>query len=122
MVQERYILVAKSEDDCLRLLEDFRFYAEINGGRPLIYFPDAQDAANAGRQVEIIVNDQLDVSFITTLDTLKKPINTPEALRSQTLVLKTGTEISREDIMEILQGCFGYRRAALVVEKGEFSL
>ncbi|MBF0316689.1 MAG: transcription-repair coupling factor [Nitrospirae bacterium] len=121
-VQERYILVAKSEDDCLRIIEDFRFYAEINGGRPLVYFPDAQDAANAGRQVEIIVNDQQDASFITTLDTLIKPINTPEALRSQSLVLKTGNEISREDIVEILLGCFGYRRAAMVVEKGEFSL
>ncbi|MBF0606683.1 MAG: transcription-repair coupling factor [Magnetococcales bacterium] len=121
-VQERYILVTKSEDDCLRILEDFRFYAEINGGNPLIYFPDAQDAANAGRQVEIIVNDQQNASFITTLDTLIKPINTPEALRSQTLALKTGNDTSREDIVEILHTCFGYRRAALVVEKGEFSL
>ncbi|MBF0536960.1 MAG: transcription-repair coupling factor [Nitrospirae bacterium] len=122
MVEERYILVAKSEDDCLRILEDFRFYADINGSRPLIYFPDAQDAANAGRQVEIIVNDQQDASFITTLDTLKKPLNTPEALRSQMLVLKTGNELSREDVVEILQACFGYKRAAMVVEKGEFSL
>ncbi|MBF0345575.1 MAG: transcription-repair coupling factor [Nitrospirae bacterium] len=122
MVETPYILVTKTEDECLRILEQYWFYAEINGKHPLVYFPDAQDAANSGRQVEIIVNNQHHPSLITTLETLKKPLSTPDELRSQTLVLKTGSEISREDVVEILQTCFGYKRVAMVLQQGEFSL
>ncbi len=121
LYEDNFLIIARSDDDCMKIRNDYNFYVKLTGGSRLVHIQDSVDPEVSGRQVEMLLETKGDASVVTTHDVCKTPFAGIDELRSDTVSLRRGMEISRNDLTEWIH-YFGYKRVSLVVERGEYSL
>ncbi|QWR76624.1 transcription-repair coupling factor [Candidatus Magnetomonas plexicatena] len=121
LTDEPFMAVTDSEEEAVSLFEGYSYFSKLMGKPSAIYFPESLDAATSGKQIEILLNAQHDSSFILTLASFTVQVADRNVITTQSIVLRAGEEFPREYLNETLSA-MGYKRAAMVVDEGEFSI
>ncbi|MBF0520559.1 MAG: hypothetical protein HQK92_12660, partial [Nitrospirae bacterium] len=121
LTDEPFIAVTETEEEAISVFDGFGYFSKLMGKQSAIYFPESLDAASSGKQIEILLNAKNDSSFILTLASFMAQVADKTAITTQSIELRAGEEFPREYLNETLTA-MGYKRAAMVVDEGEFSV
>lgn len=115
-----FIAIEKDEARAKTLQRDINFYRAILSGEEVVFLPDPNGAESAGRRAEIIWSLKANQSVVASSQSLESRIWQSEGIEDHRIFLKKGLSIHR-DALEDMLTAVGYKRAEMVVEKGEYS-
>ncbi len=118
--QRPFVAVEKDAAAAETLKKDINFYRSLLSGADVCFLPDPNGPESSGLRAQVIDRLQESDSLVTSSKNLRSTLWDRESLRSKTILIKAGRLVARTEFEEFLLG-LGYRRGAMVVEKGEFS-
>ncbi len=101
--------------------KDCAFYRSVLGGRGPLFLPDQSGRDTAGLRAALIASLADNDSIITSSENLETGLWDPAGLEDRTLVVRPGVVATRQHFEEALI-TLGYRKAAMVTVRGEYSL
>ncbi len=118
--QRPFAAVEKDASAAETLKKDINFYRSVLSGPDVFFLPDPNGPESSGLRAQLMDRLQESDSLVTSSKNLRSTLWDRESLRSKTILIKTGRLMARTEFEELLLS-LGYSRAAMVVEKGEFS-
>ncbi|WP_420265268.1 transcription-repair coupling factor [Candidatus Magnetominusculus dajiuhuensis] len=118
---ESFLLITNSDDDFNAISEGYEFFAAITGAKPLRRLPTPDDTSSTGALVETLATIGRGASVMASVKTFTTPLNITKGTEISSFIIQRGDELSRDSAIRKLQS-FGYKHAALVIDRGECSL
>ncbi|MCX7793545.1 MAG: transcription-repair coupling factor [Thermodesulfovibrionales bacterium] len=122
LIDERFIWIDSNEESARRFFQDALFYRRLFGLKTddLIFVPSGDDPYSEGIRSEILFNKRAGSLFCSE-EILDIPFWNDQVLKKDTIHLKKGMEIERLKLVDNLIKT-GYRKATIVINRGEFCL
>ena len=117
---EPFFVVELTEEYAQELCKDINFYRDALKKSPVFFLPEPDGPARAGERAKIISSFTSQDSLISSFRNLGKWMWSDADRQRSFMHLAAGIEIGRTAMDARLQE-IGYRHAAVVSEKGEFS-
>ena len=115
-----FVALEKDEAQAEILKKDIDFYREIFPAGKTVFLPDSNGASSSGKRAEIIYNLTNADSIVTSSKNLLTTLWDRKQLAADSLNIKKGDTVDRATLEGLLI-LLGYRRADIVVGKGEYS-
>ncbi len=123
LMDEPFLLIDKTEEAAEKLHKDILFYRSIlKRGKDVIYLPPPEGPAFSGIRARAVhgLMSCKDCALVTSKEVAVKPVWRPDALKDSVLELRTGSEVGRDTLEQVLRR-IGYARVPLVTEVGQYS-
>jgi transcription-repair coupling factor (superfamily II helicase) len=120
--EEPFIAVEQTEERSAALYEDIGFFRSLfdASGKNARFLPEPNGPETSGRRAEVVYGLREGDSIVTSVNGLNAPLWLPEDLKGDSLLLAAGKESERDSVERRLRN-LGYKRVAVVMEKGEYS-
>ena len=115
-----FVAIEKDSRHAETLKGDIATYRSIFGGGRLLFIPDAEGPERSGERAEVLLLMLPADSLVTSFENLQGGFWDREFLQEQLIRAKRGQQYDRAAFQEALVE-LGYRKAAMVVERGEYS-
>lgn len=119
-----FVMFEATEEKARELHNDILFFRSIisdsSQASNVLFLPDPNGAETAGLRAELIYKLENSDSIVMSKDAFNSKIWPTEELHTKAIILKTKSDINRNELENRLIN-LGYKRVSLVVEHGEFS-